>query len=123
MLSKNKNSGRWSLLLLITFFTNLTWGQRFDLNSLRQAVVKQEQRIANDNKDTHFEHGTGNVYTTIQNMLDSKLMLTDCIKLCQRNATCKSANFKTGLCVLFGSSAQNFPGKIFTISCPMLSIM
>ena len=111
MLSKNKNSSRWSLLLLITFFTNLTWGQRFDLNSLRQAVVKQEQGIASDNKDTNFEHGTGNVYKTIQNMLDSKLMLTDCIKLCQRNATCKSANFKTGLCVLFGSSAQNFPGK------------
>ena len=110
MFSKNKSSGKWSLLLLITFFTNLT-GQRFDLNSLRQAVVKQEQRIASDNKDTHFEHGTGNVYTTIQNMLDSKLMLTDCIKLCQRNATCKSANFKTGLCVLFGSSAQNFLGK------------
>ena len=104
MFSKNKNSGRWSLLLLITFFTNLTWGQRFDLNSLRQAVLKQEQG-ASDNKDTHFEHGTGNVYTTIQNMLDSKLMLTDCTKLCQRNATCNSANFKTGLCV---SSAQNF---------------
>ena len=95
MLSKNKNSVRWRLLLLIIFFTNLTWGQRFDLNSLRQAVLKQEQG-ASDNKDTHFEHGTGNVYTTIQNML---------------NATCKSTNIKTGLCVLFGSSAQNFPGK------------
>ena len=96
MLSKNKNPVRWSLFLLIIFFTNLTLGQRFDLNSLRQAVAKQEQGISSDNKDTHFEHGTGNVYTTIQNML---------------NATCKSANFKTGLCVLFGSSAQNFPGK------------
>ena len=123
MLSKNKNSGRWSLLLLITFFTNLTWGLRFDLNSLRQAVVKQEQRIANDNENTHFEHGTGNVYTTIQNMLDSKLMLTDCTKLCQRNATCNSANFKTGLCVLFGSSAQNFPGKnIYHILSNLLGI-
>ena len=107
MLSKNKNSFKWSLFLLITFFTNLTWGQRFDLNSLRQAVAKQTQGIAHAN----FEHETGNVYSTIQKMLDSKLMLTDCIKLCQRNATCKSANFKTGLCVLFGSSAQNFPGK------------
>ena len=72
---------------------------------MKQAVLKQEQGIASD------KHGTENVYTTIQNMLNSKLMLTDCIKLCQRNATCKLANFKTGLCVLFGSSAQNFPDK------------
>ena len=72
------------------------------------------QGFACDDKDTHFELVTGYVYTAPDDMLDSRpgtLMLTDCIELCRRNSTCKSANFETGLCVLFGSSAQNFPGK------------
>jgi len=42
---------------------------------------------------------------------EGTLMLTDCIDLCRRNSSCKSANFETGLCVLFGSSAEEFPGK------------
>ena len=82
--------------------------------------ILYEQGFACDDKDTHFELVTGYVYTAPDDMLDSRpgtLMLTDCIELCRRNSTCKSANFETGLCVLFGSSAQNFPGKkIFTIS-------
>ena len=38
------------------------------------------------------------------------LMLTDCIDLCRRNVSCKAANFETGLCVLFGTSAEELPG-------------
>lgn len=91
-------------------------GQRFDLNSLRQAAVNQAQAgFACAEKDTHFELITGYVYTAPDDMLDSRpgtLMLTDCIELCKRNSTCKSANFETGLCVLFGSSAEEFPGKL-----------
>ena len=65
-------------------------------------------------QNTHFELITGYVYTAPDDMLDSRpgtLMLTDCIELCRRNATCKSANFETGLCVLFGSSAEEYPGE------------
>ena len=64
-------------------------------------------------QDTHFELVTGYVYTAPDDMLDSRpgtLMLTDCIELCRRNVTCKAANFETGLCVLFASSAEEFPG-------------
>ena len=95
-------------------------GQRFDLDSLRQAAVIQGAGFACAEKDTHFELVTGYVYTAPDDMLDSRpgtLMLTDCIELCRRNSTCKSANFETGLCVLFGSSAEEFPGKnIFILS-------
>ena len=98
------------------FFATLAAGQRFDLNSLRQAAVNQAgQGFACAEKDTHFELVTGFVYTAPDDMLDSRpgtLMLTDCIELCRRNVTCKSANFETGLCVLFGSSAEEFPGKV-----------
>ena len=76
--------------------------------------ILYEQGFACDDKDTHFELVTGYVYTAPDDMLDSRpgtLMLTDCIELCRRNSTCKSANFETGLCVLFGSSAADFPGK------------
>jgi hypothetical protein len=62
----------------------------------------------------HFELVTGKVFTAPEDMLDSRpgtLMLTDCIDLCRANNTCRAANFETGLCVLFSSSAQQFPGK------------
>ena len=62
----------------------------------------------------HVELVTGVVYTAPEDMLDSRpgtLMLTDCIDLCLSNTTCKAANFETGLCVLFSSSAQQYPGQ------------
>lgn len=107
-------------LLAIVLLISPTLGQRFDLNSLRQAAVIQGQGFACADKDTHFELVTGYVYTAPDDMLDSRpgtLMLTDCIELCRRNTTCKAANFETGLCVLFGSSAEEFPGMIifFTV--------
>ena len=94
----------------------LTASQRFDLNSLALRAAQQTPGAFNcADKDTHFELVTGFVFTAPEDMLDSRpgtLMLTDCIDLCRRNATCKSANFETGLCVLFGSSAEEVPGKI-----------
>ena len=88
------------------------WVQRKGKTLLYKILY--EQGFACDDKDTHFELVTGYVYTAPDDMLDSRpgtLMLTDCIELCRRNSTCKSANFETGLCVLFGSSAADFPGK------------
>ena len=105
------------LSLGLIFNSVFTEAQRFDLNSLREAAVIQGSGFACAEKDTHFELVTGFVYTAPDDMLDSRpgtLMLTDCIELCRRNVTCKSANFETGLCVLFGSSAEEFPGKLFS---------
>ena len=54
------------------------------------------------------------VFTAPEDILDSRpgtLMLTDCIDLCLSNSTCRAANFETGLCVLFSSSAQQYPGQ------------
>ena len=91
--------------------------------------ILYDQGFACDDKDTHFELVTGYVYTAPDDMLDSRpgtLMLTDCIELCRRNSTCKSANFETGLCVLFGSSAADFPGKkdlpFFLIIFPVFTV-
>lgn len=64
---------------------------------------------------THTELVTGKVFTAPEDILDSRpgtLMLTDCIDLCLANSTCRSANFETGLCVLFSSSAQQYPGNV-----------
>ena len=60
-----------------------------------------------------FEMISGYVYTAPADMLDSQpgtLMLTDCIDKCRANATCKSINYETGLCVLFASSADENTG-------------
>ena len=61
-----------------------------------------------------FEMISGYVYTAPADMLDSQpgtLMLTDCIDKCRSNATCKSINYETGLCVLFASSADENAGR------------
>ena len=60
-----------------------------------------------------FEMITGYVYTAPADMLDSQpgtLMLTDCIDTCRANASCRSINYETGLCVLFASSADENAG-------------
>jgi hypothetical protein len=38
-------------------------------------------------------------------------MLTDCIDTCQKNSSCRSINYETGLCVLFASNADDGEGK------------
>lgn len=61
-----------------------------------------------------FELITGYVFTAPDDLLDSvpgTLMLTDCLEACQSNDSCHAVNYETGLCVLFASNADTFPGK------------
>lgn len=61
-----------------------------------------------------FELVTGYVFTAPDDLLDSipgTLMLTDCLEACQGNESCRSVNYETGLCVLFSSNADFYPGK------------
>lgn len=61
-----------------------------------------------------FELVTGYVFTAPDDLLDSipgTIMLTDCLEACQSNETCHSVNYETGLCVLFTSNADYYPGK------------
>lgn len=64
-----------------------------------------------------FELITGYVFTAPDDLLDSvpgTLMLTDCLEACQSNDSCHAVNYETGLCVLFASNADTFPGNYFT---------
>ncbi|XP_046415572.1 uncharacterized protein LOC124299981 [Neodiprion virginianus] len=72
-----------------------------------------------------FELVTGWVYTDPANMLDSipgTLMLTDCLETCQANDSCQAVNYETGLCVLFGSNADNNPGALSQSQFPVFTI-
>ena len=104
------------------------------LSSLVVNVMSQRNRFGNNNGNSaaialgrqnsdgqddcpqdqlSFEMISGYVYTAPADMLDSQpgtLMLTDCIDKCRANATCKSINYETGLCVLFASSADENTG-------------
>ena len=65
-----------------------------------------------------FELVTGYVFTAPDDLLDSipgTLMLTDCLEACQGNDTCHSVNYETGLCVLFSSNADYYPGKCWLL--------
>lgn len=60
-----------------------------------------------------FELITGYVFTAPDDLLDSvpgTLMLTDCLEACQTNDSCHAVNYETGLCVLFASNADTYPG-------------
>lgn len=58
-----------------------------------------------------FELITGSVYSASQQdtilTLPGTLKLADCLNACQKNASCQSVNFETGLCILFSSSASS----------------
>eukprot|EP00095_Tigriopus_kingsejongensis_P007697 maker-scaffold142_size315517-snap-gene-1.10 protein:Tk07697 transcript:maker-scaffold142_size315517-snap-gene-1.10-mRNA-1 annotation:"hypothetical protein DAPPUDRAFT_214208" len=113
-----------SAILLLVLASPST-SQRFDLSSLSLRAAAQNGAFNCADKDTQFELVTGYVYTAPDDMLDSRpgtLMLTDCIELCRRNTTCKSANFETGLCVLFGSSAEEFPGGLTASQFPVFTL-
>ncbi|XP_076307552.1 uncharacterized protein LOC143223443 isoform X2 [Tachypleus tridentatus] len=72
-----------------------------------------------------FELITGFVYSASEDTLDvapGTLMLTECLRLCQNNATCQSINFETGLCVLFSSSATQRPGALKTSHFPVFTM-
>ncbi len=114
-------------LILLAFialgFTSLTEAQAQQFFSrFNNPIAEQLQRIARQNaqpecpdEEISFEMVTGYVYTAPADMLDSQpgtLMLTDCIDTCRKNASCKSINYETGLCVLFASNADDGAGKI-----------
>ena len=72
-----------------------------------------------------FEVITGFVYTAPADMLDSQpgtLILNDCIETCRKNASCKSINFETGLCVLFSSSADDNKSQLTKSQYPVFTI-
>ena len=85
---------------------------------------------AQDNADcpadfVSFEVITGFVYTAPADMLDSQpgtLILNDCIETCRNNASCKSINFETGLCVLFSSSADDNKSQLTKSQYPVFTI-
>lgn len=80
-----------------------------------QRIARQQAQPECSDDEISFEMVTGYVYTAPADMLDSQpgtLMLTDCIDTCRKNASCKSINYETGLCVLFASNADDGEGKI-----------
>ena len=84
------------------------------LAGLNLVVAQTSNYCPSPQDQVHVELVTGKVYTAPEDMLDSRpgtLMLTDCIDLCLSNSSCSAANFETGLCVLFSSSAQQYPGQ------------
>lgn len=62
----------------------------------------------------NFELVSGYVYSAPADMLDSQpgtLKLTTCIDMCRNNRSCMAVNYETGLCVLFSSNADMYPGE------------
>lgn len=74
---------------------------------------------------TGFELVTGYVFTAPDDLLDSipgTLMLTDCLESCHANDTCESVNYETGLCVMFSSNADAYPGALSKSQFPVFTI-
>ncbi|XP_042903119.1 uncharacterized protein [Parasteatoda tepidariorum] len=72
-----------------------------------------------------FELITGYVYTSpgdTMELVPGTLKLTDCLSLCNNNATCQAINFETGLCVLFSSSAAQRPAALTASQFPVFTI-
>lgn len=64
--------------------------------------------------DVEFELITGYVYSSADDIIDSKhrtLRVADCIRHCREKKTCRAVNFETGLCILFQTSAGENSGK------------
>lgn len=84
-------------------------GTQVDITSAGEVLAECDAELLG------FELVTGYVFTAPDDLLDSipgTLMLTDCLEACHVNASCHSVNYETGLCVLFASNADNYPGKI-----------
>ncbi|XP_052123217.1 uncharacterized protein LOC127749354 [Frankliniella occidentalis] len=72
-----------------------------------------------------FELITGYVFSAPNDLLDSlpgTLMLTDCLEACQGNDSCQAVNYETGLCVLFSSNADTYPGALSRSQFPVFTI-
>ncbi|CAL4123343.1 unnamed protein product, partial [Meganyctiphanes norvegica] len=75
--------------------------------------------------DTSFELITGYVYSSADDIMDSKigtLQLTECIELCQSQPQCQALNFETGLCVLFRSQAGDNSGLLAVSQFPVFTL-
>ncbi|KAK6628022.1 hypothetical protein RUM44_010504 [Polyplax serrata] len=72
-----------------------------------------------------FELVTGYVFSAPLDVMDSlpgTLMLTDCLESCQANESCQAVNYETGLCVLFSSNADTYPGALARSQFPVFTI-
>ena len=95
------------------------------LTALRLVLAQSDSYCPSPQDKVHVELVTGKVYTAPEDMLDSRpgtLMLTDCIDLCLSNSSCSAANFETGLCVLFSSSADDNKGELTKSQYPVFTI-
>uniref|UniRef100_A0A0A1X8W7 Cuticlin-1 n=1 Tax=Zeugodacus cucurbitae TaxID=28588 RepID=A0A0A1X8W7_ZEUCU len=72
-----------------------------------------------------FEITTGYVFSAPGKLLTSMpgtLMLTDCLDACRKDAACHSANYETGLCVLFSANADKLPGALAKSQFPVFTL-
>ncbi|XP_054707405.1 uncharacterized protein LOC129217167 isoform X2 [Uloborus diversus] len=72
-----------------------------------------------------FELVTAFVFTAPDDTLElvpGTLHLTDCLSYCRHNASCRSVNYETGLCVLFSSSATQRPEALTSSQFPVFTI-
>ena len=105
------------LLLVFAYFSQAQAQFSFKNNPIAanlQRIARQQAEPECPDEQISFEMVTGYVYTAPADMLDSQpgtLMLTDCIDTCRKNASCRSINYETGLCVLFASNADDGEGN------------
>lgn len=74
---------------------------------------------------TSFELVTGYVLTSPSDsvtMVPGILQLSDCIERCQKNSTCKSLNFETGLCVLLSTAVADRTTVLTPSQFPVFTI-
>lgn len=114
---------RWTSIALLLGLGLATVGAQSPLTKAsRQSDTADDDCPA---ENVSFELITGYVYTAPADMLDSQpgtLMLTDCIDTCRNNASCRSINYETGLCVLFSSSADQNGGQLTPSQFPVFTI-
>uniref|UniRef100_T1HVY5 Apple domain-containing protein n=1 Tax=Rhodnius prolixus TaxID=13249 RepID=T1HVY5_RHOPR len=94
-------------LLIVILVTSTTPTLSQDITSAGEVLAECDPELLG------FELVTGYVFTAPDDLLDSMpgtLMLTDCLEACHANESCHSVNYETGLCVLFASNADNYPG-------------
>jgi len=94
-------------------------GTQVDITSAGEVLAECDPELLG------FELVTGYVFTAPDDLLDSipgTLMLTDCLEACNVNASCHSVNYETGLCVLFASNADNYPGALTKSQFPVFTI-
>ena len=90
----------------------MVWRALPTLGALLLAARAQQQ--ACPPADVAFELWTGFVFSAPGDLLDTRpgtLLLDECVRLCTENSACRGLNYETGLCVLFSTSAEQFPGE------------